>query len=80
MFKKLIETLKIFKGIKGMIVLKCDNCSSIDLRLMDNSLQHNDAKGSGIYDLSYIQYHVKCNKCGTLASVRENWFLERRTN
>lgn len=75
MFKKLKEQLKMFKGIKGFICMKCDNCNSIDLVLDRDSLKEEVVPCKG-GTLKKVEYIVNCNKCGSVARIEEYWEVD----
>lgn len=76
MFKRIKETFKMLKGLKSMVILKCNNCGSIDTKLLrktleNDNMQHND----DTFDI--ICYNIKCNKCDSLGYIEEFWFAKR---
>ncbi len=40
MLKKIRELFKIFKGVRSMIIIRCDNCGSINTELWKETLKN----------------------------------------
>lgn len=76
MFNKIREVVKMFKGVKSMIIIRCDNCESIDTKLYNETLK------SEIIEINQekfkkVSYDVRCNKCNSLGFIEEIWQIKQ---
>lgn len=76
MIKKIKEILKTFKGVKSMIVIRCDNCESINTKLYNETLK------SEIVEINKgkfkkVSYDVHCNNCNALGFIEEVWQIKQ---
>lgn len=74
--RQIKEIMKKFKGIKNLIMLKCDNCESPDITLVPNTLQYKDTQEGGSKFKSVL-YAVRCNKCNSVGYINELWLIKK---
>lgn len=76
MLKKIKDIRKMFKGVKSMIVIRCDNCESINTQLWKETLKNEDIE---INKKKYkkVSYNVQCNNCNSLGYIEEVWSINQ---
>ena len=67
---------KIFKGVKSMIIIRYDNCESINTELWKETLKNEDVE---INKRKYkkVSYNVQCNNCNSLGYIEEVWSIKQ---
>ena len=76
MFKKIKEIRKMFKGVKSMIVIRCDNCESINTKLYNDTLESKVIEIDG-EKMKKVSYMVSCNNCSTVGMIEESWYIKK---
>ncbi len=76
MIKKIKEIRKMFKGVKSMIIIRCDNCESINTELWKETLK-NEVIEINQRKYKKVSYNVHCNKCNSLGFIEEIWSIKQ---
>lgn len=75
MLKKILYMIKLFKGVKHLVLLKCDNCNSINVSFDKKTLKEDYIEKDG-RKYKTINYHVRCENCYSAGQVAEIWGLD----
>lgn len=74
MIKKIKEIIKMFKGVKFLVILKCAKCGSLNIRLIDETLKESEYEIEAIHKtISHVEYAVRCNDCKAMGVIKEGW-------
>ena len=77
MFRKLkntIEMFKMFNGVKSLICIRCSECNSLNVRLIEGTLEESEHEIKAIHKtVKHIEYAVRCNDCKAMGVIREGW-------
>ena len=72
MIKKYLKNIKRLFKTNSLVILKCDRCESVNLKLIKDSIWTNDSK-VGNTEYNTIEYYVVCKDCNYKGYVREIW-------
>lgn len=76
MLKKIRELFKIFKGVRSMIIIRCDNCGSINTELWKETLKNENIEINK-KEYKKTSYNVQCKNCNSLGYIEEVWSIKR---
>lgn len=75
--KSLISFFKEARKAKGLVVLRCDNCDSIDIGYVKGTLNRTKITDMN-KDYIVANYTVRCNSCKSTCKVREQWEVKEK--
>ncbi len=74
MFKKIKEIMKMFKGVKSLVMLRCAKCDSLNIRLINGTLKESEHEIEAIHKtITHVEYAVRCNDCKAMGVIKEGW-------
>ncbi|MGL5749536.1 MAG: hypothetical protein ACRCXT_03330, partial [Paraclostridium sp.] len=79
MIKSILNIIKMFKGVKGIVLLKCDSCNSINISFDKETLSEEYIERDG-KKFKFVNYNVNCNSCNSPGYVSEMWVVDKVCN